>query len=333
MGLNASLFNRINVELDWYYTKTNNLVMAVPQGPSTGIGSLVTNTGAMQNTGVEFTIGADVIRTKNFTWNTNFNITTSHNKVLELAEGVTEIYGESDANITMPGYSVGQLYVYPTGGIDPATGRRIFYGSEGEWTTYDPYSRSWYLADGTEFQGNLAQVRAGNTLPTWFGGWTNSFKYKGFDFNFMLQYSGGNWILNAMTATGSDNRWWNNFAEVAEKSWKQPGDKAKYAFPVYGDNVSNGSAYDISDWIEKGDYLRLKSVSFGYTYKTKTKKNLFNSIRAYVQVQNAFVLTAFTGLDPEITSSYTSQAVLSGGYYKNTLPQARTFTLGVQLTF
>ncbi|MBP3203361.1 MAG: SusC/RagA family TonB-linked outer membrane protein [Bacteroidales bacterium] len=333
VGLNASLFNRINVELDWYYTKTNNLVMAVPQGPSTGIGSLVTNTGAMQNTGVEFTIGADVIRTKNFTWNTNFNITTSHNKVLELAEGVTEIYGESDANITMPGYSVGQLYVYPTGGIDPATGRRIFYGSEGEWTTYDPYSRSWYLADGTEFQGNLAQVRAGNTLPTWFGGWTNSFKYKGFDFNFMLQYSGGNWILNAMTATGSDNRWWNNFAEVAEKSWKQPGDKAKYAFPVYGDNVSNGSAYDISDWIEKGDYLRLKSVSFGYTYKTKTKKNLFNSIRAYVQVQNAFVLTAFTGLDPEITSSYTSQAVLSGGYYKNTLPQARTFTLGVQLTF
>ena len=148
----------------------------------------------------------------------------------------------------------------------------------------------------------------------------------------MFQFSGGNWILNAFTATGSDNRWWNNLSEVAEKCWKQPGDNAKYAYPVYGDNVSNGSAYDISDWIEKGDYLRLKSISCGYTFKPKSN-NFFSSVRAYAQVQNVFVLTAFTGLDPEITSSYTTQAVLSGGYYKNTLPQARTYTLGVQITF
>ena len=149
----------------------------------------------------------------------------------------------------------------------------------------------------------------------------------------MFQFSGGNWILNAMTATGSDNRWWNNFAEVAEKSWKQPGDNAKYAKPIYGDNYSNGSAMEITDWIEKGDYLRLKNITFGYTYKPKSKFIGLSSIRAYAQVQNPFVITAFTGLDPEITSSYTSQAVLSGGYYKNTLPQARTYTLGVQIAF
>ena len=141
--------------------------------------------------------------------------------------------------------------------------------------------------------------------------------------------------MNANTASGSDNRWWNNFAEVAELSWQKKGDQAKYAFPVYGDNVSNGSAYDLTDWIEKGDYLRLKSVSLGYTFNTGAKKALlgFSSIRAYVQVQNAFVLTAFTGLDPEITSSYSEQPVLAAGYYKNTLPQARTYTLGLQVTF
>lgn len=333
VGFTASLFNRVNIEFDYYSTKTNNLVMGVPQGPSTGIGSLVTNTGAMENKGFEITIGADVIKTKDFSWNTNFNITTAHNKVIELAEGVDEIYGDSDANITLPGYSVGQLYVYPTGGIDPETGRRIFYGTNGEWTTYDPITKDWYLKDGTSFQGDLAPVRAGNTIPTWFGGWTNTFKYKGFDLGFMFQFSGGNWILNAMTATGSDNRWWNNFAEVAQKSWQKAGDNAKYAYPVYGDNVSNGSAYEISDWIEKGDYLRLKNISFGYTYKPKNKIIGLSSVRAYAQVQNVFVITAFTGLDPEITSSYTTQAVLSGGYYKNTLPQARTYTLGVQLTF
>ena len=102
-----------------------------------------------------------------------------------------------------------------------------------------------------------------------------------------------------------------------------------------GLDVSNGSAYDISDWIEKGDYLRLKSISLGYTYSTGAKKTKlgFSSIRGYVQIQNAFVLTAFTGLDPEITSSYSNSPVLAGGYYKNTLPQARTYTLGLQVTF
>ena len=336
VGFNARLFNKLDIDFDWYYTKTNNLVMAVPQGPSTGIGTLVTNAGSLENKGVELTVGMDVVRNRNFSWTTNFNITTSHNKVLSLAEGVDEVYGNEDAtNVTLPGYSIGQLYVYPTGGIDPDTGRRIFFGSNGEWTSYDPVTRAWYLKDGTRFQGNLSQVRAGNTLPTWFGGWSNTFRWKGFDLNVFFQYSGGNWIMNANTASGADNRWWNNWAEVPKKSWKQPGDKAKYAYPIYGDNVSNGSAYDISDWIEKGDYLRLKSISLGYTYNTGTKKAVlgFTSVRVYGQVQNAFVLTAFTGLDPEITSSYSTTPVTSGGYYKNTLPQARTFTLGAQLTF
>lgn len=337
-GFSARLFGRLDIDFDWYYTKTNNLVMAVPQGPSTGIGSLVTNAGALQNKGIEVTLGADIIKNRNFSWYSSFNITTAFNKVLSLAEGVDAVYGGDDddpESITVPGYSAGQIYAYPTGGIDPETGSRIFYGSNGEWTIYDRASGRWLLKDGTVFQGELAPVRCGNTLPTWFGGWNNTLRWKGFDFNMFWQFSGGNWIMNAMTASGSDNRWWNNFAEVAEKSWKQPGDNAKYAKPMYGDNVSNGSAYNITDWIERGDYLRLKTISLGYTYSTGAKKALlgFTSVRAYAQVQNAWVLTAFTGLDPEITSSYSTQPVLAGGYYKNTLPQARTYTLGLQVTF
>jgi len=334
VGFSARLFGRLDVDFDWYYTKTNNLVMAVPQGPSTGIGSLTTNAGSLENRGFEVTVGTDVVRTRNFTWNTSFNITTAHNKVLELAEGVDAIYSE-DVSVTLPGYSIGQIYAYPTGGIDPETGCRIFYGSNGEWTIYDPARGNWFLKDGTVFQGEIAPVRAGNTLPTWFGGWNNTFRFYGFDINLFFQYSGGNWIMNAMTATGSDNRWWNNYAEVAEKSWQKPGDNAKYARPYYGDNVSNGSAYDITDWIEKGDYLRLKTASLGYTFNTGAKKEVlgFSSVRAYAQVQNAFVLTAFTGLDPEITSSYSDSPILTSGYYKNTLPQARTYTLGLQVTF
>jgi len=333
VGLEFALFNNVTVGFDYYNTKSNNLVMAVPQGPSTGIGSLVTNAGSMKNEGIELTISADVIKNKNFKWYTSFNFTTVDNKVLSLAEGVDQIYGESESNLTMPGYSMGQLYLYPTGGIDPETGRRIFFGSNGEWTSYDPATKAWYLKDGTLFQGEISQVRAGNTIPTWYGGWTNTFNFYGFDVNLMFQYSGGNWIFNGNTATGSDMRWWNNFSEVAEKCWKNPGDNAKYARPFYGDNVSNGSAYDITDWVEKGDYLRLKNVSLGYTFKFKKEKSGLSSLRLYGQVQNAFVLTAYTGLDPELTSSYTTDAVHSSGYDKNTLPQARTFTFGAQIKF
>lgn len=332
VGFSLGLWNRVTIDFDYYRTQSNNLVFAVPQGPSTGIGSLTTNAGSLENKGIELTIGATVIKTRDFSWETNFNFTTAHNKVLELAEGVDEILGSSESNITLPGYSIGQLYLYPTGGIDPATGGRIFYGPNGEKTIFS-YPYGWYLEDGTEFMGDFVQVRAGNTIPTYFGGWTNTFRYKGFDLNLMLQYSGGNYIYNGNTATGSDYRWWNNFAEVGEKSWKKAGDNAKYAKPVYGDNYSNGSAMDITDWIERGDYLRLKNLSLGYTFRAAKAKAGFSAIRVYGQVQNAFVLTAYTGLDPEITSSYSTAPVTSGGYDKNTLTQARTWTLGAQLTF
>ena len=332
VGFSLGLWNRVTVDFDYYRTKSNNLVFAVPQGPSTGIGSLTTNAGSLENKGIELTIGATVVKTRDFSWETNFNFTTAHNKVLSLAEGVDEIYGDSESNITMPGYSIGQLFLYPTGGIDPDTGTRIFYGPNGEKTFfYYPYG--WYLEDGTEYQGDFVQVRAGNTIPTYFGGWTNTFRYKGFDLNVMMQYSGGNYIYNGNTATGSDNRWWNNFAEVATKAWSKAGDNAKYARPVYGDNYSNGSAMDITDWIERGDYLRLKALSLGYTFRPRKATAGFSSIRVYGQVQNAFVLTAYTGLDPEITSSYSTSPVTSGGYDKNTLGQARTWTLGAQIAF
>ena len=334
VGLEFSLFNVVNVGLDYYDTSSKNLVMAVPQGPSTGIGSLITNTGSMRNRGIELTVSADVIRKKNFNWYTSFNFTTVDNKVLSLADGVTEIFGSSESNITLPGYSMGQLYLYPTGGIDPATGRRVFFGANGERTTYDPATKDFYLDDGSSFQGSLAQVRAGNTIPTWFGGWTNTFSFYGFDINLLFQFSGGNWIFNGNSATGSDMRWWNNFKEVETKCWQKSGDNAKYAKPYYGDNVSNGSAYDITDWIERGDYLRLKNISAGYTFKfNNAKQSGVSSLRLYAQVQNAFVFTAYTGLDPEITSSYTNDAIMSSGYDKNTLPQARTYTFGVQLKF
>jgi TonB-linked SusC/RagA family outer membrane protein len=336
IGFSMQFLNNITLDVDYYNTKTSSLVFAVPQGPSTGIGSLTTNAGAMRNQGIELAIGADVIKRKNFVWNTNFNFTYAKNEVVELANGVTEIYGSSECNITVPGHSVGQLYVYPTGGVDPETGQRVFYGPNGEWTRLDMSTGSptWYLKDGSVYQGDFERVRAGNTLPTYFGGWTNTFRFYGFDLTLFLQYSGGNWIYNGTGASLSDYRWWNNSMDVYENYWKQPGDNAKYPKPYYGDNYSNGSAMEISDWIERGDYLRVKNISLGYTFNTKkwNKKLGISSLRLYVQCQNALTLTGYSGLDPE-TNSMTGDMILSGGFDKNTLPQARTWTGGLNLTF
>lgn len=238
-------------------------------------------------------------------------------------------------NITVVGKSVGQLYLYPSGGVDQKTGRRVFYGPSGERLLFDYTSDyGWNHEDGTPFKGDIAQVISGNTLPTWYGGWANNFEYKRFDLSVFFQFSGGNKIYNGTKATVSDMRYWNNSKKVLNEYWTPEHTNATYPIPVYGDNISNGSAYAISDLVEKGDYLRLKNISLGYTFDTKkwARSIGISKLRLYAQVQNLFVITSYSGMDPEVLTN-TTNTTLAPGTDKNTLPQARTYTFGVNLSF
>ncbi len=341
IGFNARLLNRINVDFDYYYTKSSDLILDVPQSPSKGIpGNIITtNAGKMRNSGIELTVSADVIKNSDFTWETSFNITTNKNKVISLADGVENILkgdngGLEITNITVPGKSIGRLYLYPTAGIDPKSGRRVFITPEGDRTLLMFEKGGWFYEDGTEYAGEFEPVDCGNTLPTWYGGWTNNFKYKGFDLSLFFQFSGGNKIYNGTKASVSDMRYWNNSKDVYNKYWTPERTHAEYPMPIYGDNYSNGSALPISDLVERGDYLRLKNVSLGYTFNTKnwSKAVGISALRLYVQAQNLFVITGYSGMDPETLTNVES-ATLAGGTDKNTLPQARTYTIGVNLTF
>ena len=341
IGFNARLLDRISVDFDYYYTKSSDLILDVPQSPSKGIpGNIITtNAGKMKNSGIELTVSADVIRNSQFTWETSFNITTNKNKVISLANGVENILkghngGLEITNITVPGKSIGRLYLYPTAGVDPKSGRRVFITPEGDRTLLMFEKGGWFYEDGTEYAGEFEPVDCGNTLPTWYGGWTNNFKYKGFDLSLFFQFSGGNKIYNGTKASVSDMRYWNNSKDVYKKYWTPERTHAEYPMPIYGDNYSNGSALPISDLVEKGDYLRLKNVSLGYTFNTKnwSKAVGISALRLYVQAQNLFVITGYSGMDPETLTNVES-ATLSGGTDKNTLPQARTYTIGVNLTF
>ena len=341
IGFNARLLDRISVDFDYYYTKSSDLILDVPQSPSKGIpGNIITtNAGKMKNSGIELTVSADVIRNSQFTWETSFNITTNKNKVISLADGVENILkgdngGLEITNITVPGKSIGRLYLYPTAGVDPKSGRRAFITPEGDRTLLMFEKGGWFYEDGTEYAGEFEPVDCGNTLPTWYGGWTNNFKYKGFDLSLFFQFSGGNKIYNGTKASVSDMRYWNNSKDVYKKYWTPERTHAEYPMPIYGDNYSNGSALPISDLVERGDYLRLKNVSLGYTFNTKnwSKAVGISALRLYVQAQNLFVITGYSGMDPETLTNVES-ATLSGGTDKNTLPQARTYTIGVNLTF
>lgn len=118
-----------------------------------------------------------------------------------------------------------------------------------------------------------------------------------------------------MKATMSDMRFWNNSTDVYKTIWRQPGDVSDYAKPEVNDNYSNGSANPISDFIENGDYLRLKNLVIGYTFNTKnwSKKIGISQLRLYATATNLFCITGYSGMDPEINSRADSS---------NTIPES-----------
>jgi len=159
-------------------------------------------------------------------------------------------------------------------------------------------------------------------------------KYKNFDLTVFFQFSGGNKIYDGTRATTADNRYWNDSRDVLNHYWESNRTNATYAYPIYSDNYSNGSAMAFTDWVENGDYIRLKNVVFGYTFDTKNwaKSIGISSLRLYVQAQNLFVITKYKGMDPE-TLTNVENYNLAGGTDKNTMPQARVLTAGINLTF
>lgn len=348
VGFSASLLKgRFNIDVDYFYSRSKDLILDASQAYSTGIvgASVSTNLGKTLNKGLEITVSGDLIRKKIFTWSSSFNISFVKNEVVELADDI--LYSSSTgANITTVGYSLAQLYTYPTDGIDPQTGRRVVLIKKADGSydrnlliyKYGKGGAQLYELDGeTLSKYTLSDWKpeiSGNTKPTYYGGWSNTFRYKNWDAKVNFHFSGGNKILNAMRATLSDGRMWSGTKEYYDNIWQKPDDHAKYAKASYNDNYSNGTANLISDLIEDGDFLRLQSLSIGYQFNTKKwSQDLgISSVRLYAQAQNLFCLTGYTGFDPEINSYYSS-ANLRSGIDLNTTPLTRTITFGANISF
>lgn len=356
-SLSFGLFHdRLNTEITYYYNNIDNLILSVPQSPSTGLGSLLQNVGTMYNKGIELQISGTPIDKKNFSWNSTFNLSYNKNQVTGLAQGLTNIQTTTSSletvNETKVGYSEGYLWVIKTGGVDPTTGKRIFINSAGTKVYYSnqinssaspkQYTYST-TADGTTQYisptGGTAITQAAdavmykNSIPKYTGGWQNDLRYKNFDLSFLFTYELGFYIYYGTNSGLHDQRWWNNSSDVLTDAWSKVGDvNKKYARPIYGDNVSNGSSMPLDINVFNGNFVKLKSLTLSYNLpQTLLAKAKISNMRVYVSGNNLLILTKYPGPDPEVSSN--GNSTTAQGVDRNGAPNARIITVGLNVSF
>ncbi len=351
IGLAFGLMNdRFQFDIGYFQTDIDGLILNVPQSPSKGIPGnvLPQNVGSMINRGVEFEMTSYNVTRRDFSWTTNFNLTYLKNEVTSLAEGVPFIAGVTHletTNRTLVGQPLGMIWGVETLGVDPATGRRMFNRINEDGTTTVVYyghgsnwpegQAGWREADGTSSRAiNITDdgVPLGSPIPKFFGGLDNTFTFRDLDFNIGLTYAIDVYVYNGSKAGLRDQRNWQNEAYVAENYWREPGQDTDIPKPVWGDNVSNGSTMVQSQNVERADFLKVRNLSLGYTFRDTLIRNAgINSIRLYVQVFNALTITGYSGADPEISSM--GDTNLAPGVDRNTIPQARTVAIGANISF
>jgi TonB-dependent starch-binding outer membrane protein SusC len=343
VGLQFGLFNdKLTGEITYYHTKLTDLILDRPLPSSMGVpNNLITaNAASMYNRGIEFSLNAKVIDKRDFSWNISFNITTQKNEVTALAPGVTEIIGTTQlerTNLTRVGYPIGNFFMVKTNGVDPQTGQRIFLDASGKEVLFDfsrPAATRYQYRDGSTAPPiSLAAdgKMLGSPLPKAYGGIVNNFYFKGFDLNIDAFFSMGNYVYFGSRAGMLDQRFWNNFQEVKNR-WQKAGDVTNIPRIVYNDNISNGSAVPLDINLFKGDFFRVRSLALGYTLpQFISDKIKFSSLRVYGQILNPILITSYPGVDPEI--SVNGNTALTPGVDRNTVGQARTFTIGVNVGF
>ena len=338
LGLDATIFKSIDLVFDYYDKETNDLILNSPVPATNGFpnNSLTKNIGKLSNKGLEFQISSRNFSKKDFSWNTSFNIAYNKTRVISTNDTGDEVAG--GFSVAKPGYDLGVYKLIKWAGVNSQTGLAQFYDINGNIKAYNqavtPASQRWTNpATGavvTPINGADAVIDASKTpFPKYIGGLSNDVRYKNFDFNIFVQFSADFYVYNATKASLLSNSNIRNKSVEILNSWTTPGVDASSQKLFYGDATSTQSS---TRWLERGDFIRGKSISLGYTIpKTIVKKLDLSRIRIYAQVQNAFTITSYSGIDPEANNGGN---VNIGGGVDNYRPYiARTFLLGLNVGF
>lgn len=308
IGMSVGLFNRLNVNLDFYHKKTTNILMFVPQSYAmTGESGHWDNIGAMMNRGVEVAVDGDVVRTKDFTWNMSANFSYNKNKLLELYNGVEEYVNSTTGLKYMVGHPVTEFFLNRYAGVNPANGDALWYTADGEITT--------------EFREE-DKVMTGKAYESpWAGGFGTTLMWKGLSLSAQFSWMAKRYVMNNDRFFEESNgiySTYNQSKRLLYDRWKKPGD------------ITDIPRYDVvakldDRFLENTSFLRLKNLTLAYSLPQSLlrKANFFSTARVYLQGQNLLTWTGFTGLDPEVASNI----------YRAQYPASRQFTLGVEVSF
>jgi TonB-linked SusC/RagA family outer membrane protein len=307
----AFISGRIGFTLDYYYSKTNDLLLARPLPVSSGFGSVWENIGEMQNQGVELGLNAEIIKSPSFTWNAMLNISANRNKVLKLYNGQPIDPTGRGNNYVTEGEPMSIFWGYRSLGVDPSTGDIVFDDVNGDGVI---------TADD--------RTRIGDPNPDFVGGFDNSFQYKQLSLRIFFQYSYGNDIYNGTRVYIESLKGEDNQLTTIEERWKQPGDETYIPRATSTDPNNNNRAS--SRFIEDGSYLRMKEATLTYEFKPETlSKTPLKRLKLFVTGGNLLTFTNYSGMDPEI--NYAGDAIIRSGTDFFTYPQPRRVIFGINI--
>lgn len=329
VGIDLGLFNnRLRITTDYYYKKTTDLLYDVAIPSTSGYQTMLKNIGSVENHGYELSIESDNL-TGPFSWTTGFNISFNRNNVLELGGEEYKEMSEGDGHLKtgsirrlIVGQPIGIFYGYRFDGIFQNEAECKQQKSSTSPIGVGLRRYKDLNGDGKVDANNDREV-LGDANPTFFGGLTNTFAYKGFELNVFLQYSVGNKIFNynaieLETPTGNSNV----YATLTDR-WTP--DNPSNIYP----KASTNRNVLVSDrFVEDGSYLKLKTLSLSYNFPQIKLKHI-QGVRLYLTGQNLLTWTKYSGYDPEV--SYRGASTLEAGEDFGGYPQARTFMFGVKL--
>ena len=322
------LNDRINGEVDYYIKTSTDLLLDVNVPGSSGFRTQTQNIGELENKGVEIVLNATVLDGP-VNWTSSFNIAFNKNEVTSLGPGVDIIDDGSSRtmNVVAVGSPIGAFFGAEYAGVDPQNGDALWYLN----TADNPR--------GTTNNFNEAEfIDLGSPNPDYVGGWTNSVNWKNFDFNIFFQFVQGNMIHNVGGVFQSAADWFDNPSKEIVNRWRNPGDVTDVprAYLGYG----NGGQGRSSRFLFDGSYVRLKTITLGYSLPANIlSKAKLRSARVYLSGVNLATFTDYPLWDPEVSADYlninadgTNNNIFQGNDFYSA-PQAKTFTIGVQLGF
>lgn len=344
IGLDFSVLeNRLSGTIEYYVTKTEDILLNVGLPPTSGVGSVASNVGTTQNKGFELSLNGTIIQNKNgFTWDAGFNIYTNKNKLTSLASGQTR----DEANWWFVGHNINAIFDYKRTGLwqtgDPHLSVLEPGGNVGmikvEYTgTFNP--------DGSPTRAiGPADRQIIDVDPKFQGGFNTRVAYKGFDLSLVGIFRNGGILFSTLHGSnGYLNLLSGRRNNIDVDYWTPDNTDAKYPKPggiTVSDNPKYGSTLSYFD----GSFLKIRTITMGYDLSGTVIRNAAVKMRMYITVQNPFVMFSpfhkESGLDPETNSfgnenaavnlSQNLRRILTVGF--NT-PSTRNFIVGVNLTF